>query len=123
MVNSVQTQTVYVYHGPNIVHIVWPDGFEVEMAVGWKFRQCVPVMKRIGGRKVEVGAICREAQIIITKGGKGVLIDGRYAEFLRKHIEWRLPGNDVYIIDLPVSVMEDIRRMAEEVYLNVLRGG
>ena len=112
---------VVVSRMPNITHIWWPD-MDVEIYHGWKYKQCVDVYRRINGRKIQVGSICREAQVVVNKPPHSLLIDGKLAQVIKEVVDRRFPGPDAYIIELPADALVDVRRVVEEAYLKVLGG-
>ena len=103
---------VLVDRGPNSIIVRWGDGLVIEAYYGFKYRQCVPIR---GG----FGKICAEGSVIVSRGYRGVLVDGQYAMWIRRKIEeLLLPG--VYSIQLPEATMVGLRRIVEDVMKRLL---
>ena len=111
---------VVVERQPNLLKIMWPDGVRLEILYGVKYKQCVPILKRIGGRRITIGEVCREAQAILSAYGHELLIDGKYATYIKRMLS-RFP-DDVFEVRLPVSAMDDVRRFVEEVVSQMVGG-
>ena len=116
--SSVQTPqgrmpVVIVERLPNLLKITWPD-MKLEVYYGVKLRQCVPIYKRVGKRsRILISELCREAQAILTVGGRELLIDGKFATRIKQMLS-RFP-DDVFEVQLPEVVLSDVRRYLEEV--------